>query len=505
MVTETNKPAEVRIGQFRAGGEGKLMLGELRVDGSESTITLRDDDFFNVSADEPHITGTLYDQTKITLADCIRLSSSRSHVREGIASCSVTLFPHFVLEGRAHLNPSLATIRELHFTFEDAPILFYDFDSFGSLIDARPYIATLTQANEREFKRQIRTGPEPQIAYFAGQRVIVDVPTAIGRIRAQHAPTFALGGPRGVRIDNQIWICITGDRPITLDQAVDGIASLLRFIAISVGRAQTLPVFSIDIGSSEAPEILKVHWSHHPQRPPHTNGRHPHPADNALDPIESPDEFSKVLSNWIAFDGERRVARMRSHESFVQSNHYSTDRLVGAANAFDLLPESAVPKRIKPPADVLEAKRLSKALFRKLPDGDERESLLRALGRIGHATLKQKVRHRAGIIAGATSNRFPSIDWICEQAVECRNHFVHGSSVTFPLNGPWNAIGFLTDTLDFVFVASDLIECGWNIDRFLGNPNTGSQALGHYCANYNANLQRLRDSIAPQSDVRDDG
>jgi hypothetical protein len=75
---KASESGELKIGRFHIAPD-KLLLGELRIAGSESLLTLRDDDIFHVDRDPKlHLTGTLYDQTKITLADCIRL---RTHAK----------------------------------------------------------------------------------------------------------------------------------------------------------------------------------------------------------------------------------------------------------------------------------------------------------------------------------------------------------------------------------------------------------------------------------------
>jgi hypothetical protein len=43
---------------------------------------------------------------------------------------------------------------------------FYDFDAFGSVIDAKPFIDQIAHANA--LPREIKTGPDPQILYFTG-------------------------------------------------------------------------------------------------------------------------------------------------------------------------------------------------------------------------------------------------------------------------------------------------------------------------------------------------
>jgi hypothetical protein len=82
---------------------------------------------------------------------------------------------------------------------------------------------------------------------------------------------------------------------------------------------------------------------------------------------------------------------------------------------------------------------------------------------------------------------------------------VHGSPVNFPVDGPANAIGFLTDTLVFVFLVSELIECGWDINRFLTTPTSMSHPFGDYRVNYQIRLQRFRETVQPERTSDDAG
>jgi hypothetical protein len=499
---------DIKTGRFSIS-PNRTVAGELQIAGPQSSVLLRDDEALILgSGREPWITGSLYNQTEITLIDCIQLSATSHKVTGRVAQThSLTLFPHFIVEGRVHLDPRKPTIRALSFTFEDAASLFYDFDAFGALIEATPYIQSITDITARKIGRPIRTGPDAHIAYFTGQRLIVETQTMIGKISAQHCPTWPVGGPKGVRIDNEIWVSITPDSPITFDDAIKRMLTLLRFITIAVGRRQTIPEFSIEASFDGMTEGLNVHWSNHPRRSPVRGGcrESPHPRDLPLDPIRHSNEFVKVLKAWLASDTGRRIARVRADDSCALQNFYPVDRLVGVANAFDLLPASAVPEHVALSSELLAAKQQCKVIFRELRESDERESLLRALGRLGHATLKQKVRHRANIISTATGDQyFQSLEYVCNQAIECRNYYVHGSPVNFDLEPPSRNFGFLTDTLEFVFGASELIESGWDIVRFLKTGTSMTHPFGAYAVTYNENLQKLRTSVKAPKAMDDD-
>jgi hypothetical protein len=482
----------------------RTVVGELRVAGPQSSVVLRHEEDLNLSGGRHLcVTGSLYDQTQVSLIDCLPTSAVIRR-GSGAASCSTTLFPHFVAHGRVHLDPDKPTIHNVSFTFEDATALFYDFDAFGALVDSKGHIEAITEVNAKLSQRPIRTGPHPHIAYFAGQEVIAEAVTAIGRFTAQHRPTWPTAGPKGVRIDNEIWLSLSPDSPITLEDATDRILVLLRFITLAVGRRQTVRRFSVETGEGDARQTLEVFWSHHPHRYAGRAGQAPHPYDLPLDPVRRPEEFKAVLTSWLARDAERCEARVRIDDAWARGNHYSIDRLVGAANAFDLLPESAAPRRVALSPEVKGAAKSCQAKFRELSASDERESLLRAIGRLGRATLKQKVRHRASIIIAATGNQyFSSLDLVCNQAVEARNRYVHGSSVEFDLASPSRVFGFLTDTLEFVFAASEFIESGWDILRALKAGTTMTHPFGTYAATYRENLEALRASMRSSASAAD--
>jgi hypothetical protein len=183
----------------------------------------------------------------------------------------VTLFPHFIAQGSLHLVPDQPTVRDLSFTFDDIAPLFYDFDAFSGAVDATAFIDPIVNANAQHFGRKIRTGPKPEIAYFAGERRIIEAETSLGQVRVEHRPSWPIGGPQGVKIENEIWVTLTPPLPVTLSDAVDRLMNLLRFIAVAVGRKQNLPRFVVRVGTG-ASDFLAVHWSDYPRRESHVGG-----------------------------------------------------------------------------------------------------------------------------------------------------------------------------------------------------------------------------------------
>src|ERR1017187_3890872 len=165
-----------RAGKFTIA-PGKDVYGELTISRAKTSLYLHDKDFFDThSIPDQYIKGILHDLTRISLIRCITTSTGSS-IRGQESYHSSTLFPHFVVSGDNHLAPDQKTIVEVHFSVDDASTLFYDFDAFGSLIDARPFIETIVNAKANALQRKIAIGANPEILYFTGKG---------GNIRRRH-------------------------------------------------------------------------------------------------------------------------------------------------------------------------------------------------------------------------------------------------------------------------------------------------------------------------------
>ena len=55
---------------------------------------------------------------------------------------------------------------------------------------------------------------------------------------------------------------------------------------------------------------------------------------------------------------------------------------------------------------------------------------------------------------------------------------------------------FFTNTLEFVFAASDLIEAGWDFSAWATRGTTMSHPFGRYRVSYRFGLAQLREALA---------
>lgn len=457
-----------RLGTFDV--IARKVMGEVELAGPNTFAYLFDHETFTVPLSEPRLTGVLHDLSKVTLLDCIPLQGPIRGERHGVAACSWRLFPHFVVVGDRHLDPTLSNVEEVTFTFEDARALFYDFDAFGVLLDAAPFIKDIVRASNSY--REVATGDSAVLAYFAGAKEIVRLQTRIGLLTVSHSPSVSGGGPSGARIENTILVTIRPQQPIDFGLATDHVLDVLRLFELLIGRPQELSSFWIGVtGGIEEERPMRVHWSMGPRRSNEDiERRTPHPGDVLVSAVQDKTEFSAVAVGWLASDVERKNARCRFSGSFGQGNRYDIDRLVGAANMFDILPVSAAPKDIVLSAEMADAQSKCRAMFSELKPSDAgmrdiRQSMLGHISRMGRSSLKQKVRYRARALVELCSERFPDLELVLNEAVECRNYFVHGSPTKIDY-GDSDYLSFFVDVLEFVFAAGELVEAGWDVVRW---------------------------------------
>ncbi len=471
---------------------GKDVYGELTLSGAKTSLYLHDKDHFSTHAvPNQYIKGVLHDLTKISLIHCITTSGPGSATRGEENYHFATVFPHFIVYGDNHIAPDEKTIVEVHFAVDDASTLFYDFDAFGFLTDARPFIEKIANANA--LQRKITTGPDPEILYFTGKREIFAADTVLGRVSASHNPSHNLGGPDGVRLKNTIFVTIAFKEAVIFEESILHTSTLLRYLGMLVGRPQNLLRLNLRIESDQQrPAFLQVYCSMPPKREPSHEGEKPHPSDVLLDAVTQPEHFSRVLANWLDRQQAWRDARLRFSNSFAEQNDYSLDRLIRSANMFGILPSSAVPSDVQLSKELEAAKEVSRNTFVPLPSSPERDSVLSALGRMGKSSLKQKIRHRGQQIVNAVGERFPELLTVTDEAVNCRNYYVHGGEPRFDYSGNFNTVMFFIDTLEFVFAASDLIEAGWDVKTWSNIPTTMSHPFARFRVNYATHLQEMK-------------
>ncbi|MCI5144443.1 MAG: hypothetical protein D3923_02705 [Candidatus Electrothrix sp. AR3] len=485
-----------RVGKFTLES-GVEVFGELSLKGAATSLELYADTPFELP-DRSDIFGWFHDQSKmVSLTNCILKSGrgcrGRSIKESGYVSA--VLFPHLVLLGDEHIRSSDRTIYKMNFAIDDAETLFYDPDTFGSIhINARSHLERIFDEVKPGEKKEF--GTHPTIHYNTGKFEIISVDTVFGKISANNYTAETLSIPnKGIHIKNTIKIDIEFSHRKNVNESIKIVSDLLKFLEIIAGRPQNISWLTcLSMNAEEQSDhffdVYRCSTLCHKM----DKLDKPLPSGLPIQAATKPEEFSRVLRNWATRHDEWKGARYRFSTAFAHQNRYTLDRLVGAANMFDILPSSACPKPIPLSADLEESRCNSRKEFKKLPVSLERDSVLNALGRIGQPSLKRKVRHRAKFITDIVGDHFPDLEFVIDQSVDCRNYYVHGTTPKIDYDNHFNQVMFFTDTLEFIFAASDFIESGWDIATWL-EENKKCPVLVHPFASYHAHYLQSLDAL----------
>lgn len=478
---------------------GQRAPGELTIDGSNTLLRVHADEFLQRVDDGESVTGVSYKGDSITLVDCRSPGTGSSGFTDGPTNYHADIFPHYITIGRQFLIPSDPCVRSIHFGAGDMETLFWDFDAFGHVIDSRSIIEAVLR--QQPSARPIEAGRSPQVFYFTGKDCVAEVDTVIGKVSVHHRPKFNMGGPRGVYIKNRVELSLEFSQSVAFSLAIERMYDLCCFLSIAAGRTQSIRRIRITTTTlvNGIFQSLKVLPSFRWNSGSENEQLRPHPGDVPLDPIRRRKEFDSVLKHWVGRHYEWRFARGRLLGCMRQRNKYGPERLVAAANMFDILPKSSVPDEVELTAETASARDASVELFRKLPVAADRNSALSALGRLGQASLPKKVAYRTAIVESQIGARFADLQFVASIAVKCRNFYVHGSSGDLDFERVEPLVSFLTDTLEFIFVSSDFIEAGWDAARWNGEPKGWGHSFARYRSGYDIGLARLREATAARA------
>ena len=485
-------------GLFEVGDH--LIPGEISIEASKTYLNLHQPAFFYVP-DQPDLTlhGQLTDLTQVSLLNCLGPIIPSAAMSDGERYHSARAEPRYVLFGRSKITPPDKVIRAVRLHLGDAAMIFNDRNAFGVAFDARPEdLAHLIAGTSTLAGLDVELGAHPMVAYYTGKPEVFAVDTVAGRISATHSISSGLGSAEGVALKNQVWVRIAFADQVCFGDAVDASFRLLRFLAIIAGRKQSVLAMKLETLANGKPDRFDVHWPLRPQRRSLEETRDLHLRELPLDAARDPVSFGAILARWLELDNARVAARAQFASCIDQEKSYDVIRLVGAVNMFDLLPADAVaaPAIITP--ELAHARDEARAIFRALPDGPERSSVLSALGRIGMPVLKRKIRSRAAIVTRVLAKPFPHLCGVIDVAVEARNLFVHGGASELDFSGPLGAsLPFLTDLMEFLFAASDLIDCGWDAAAWEMGNLSWDHPMGHVVLGYDAYLRALESALPP--------
>ncbi|NJC02599.1 hypothetical protein GGR63_002546 [Xanthomonas sp. 3272] len=456
-------------------------FGELLIKGRRTRLSLSSGGELPLLYSAGTVLGQTLDGTYITCVDCV--GSSQGSSMSGTYRYA-HVFPHYVLVGEKHIDPAAPIVRKISFAVDDLSTIFYDFDAFGTMHNASGLIGKVLEPVMKRKAAEI--GKWAHIGYFTGKLKVAEVETVIGTITVSHRPSFDMGGPEGVHINNTMYVVIDFIDPLAFECALDRVLSVSRFLSVVAGRVQGIDDIEIQIEEDVRRKSYKptrVHWSLGPKSANRTNPNHkPSPGDVPFHPLSRIEELGHVLANWIKHEPSRYIARNRYIACLKKSNRYGPDRIVAAANMFDVMPLDATPGKAALPDDLLKAQIEIIKILESVERSDEQNAAVAAIKRLGYPTLRRKVLHRARFVSEQMGASFPNLDEVLKLAIKCRNYFVHGATSGFKFDKIEPYISFLTDSLEFTFAASELIEAGWDAAVW----DQEFHGLGHSFARFKA-------------------
>lgn len=458
--------------------------GTLTLAGRNTSLRLWSKENFDVSSITT-INGRLDDLRRVSLIGC-QVVSRQSRWRYNRFTCSNVVSPQCIVFGDHHFSAEDEVVLQIHANLDQAVEIFEDPDAYGTVFNHSGIVERIVTMQESD--RTISVDDWNWVAYYTGKKNVFSSDTAIARVSASHRPNFKMGDPAGFGLIKKIDLSLEFQTPLTVMESLHRVDRTLQFFDLVVGRSLVVSEIQIVTEMDDTSDPSHVYATAYVDDYRSPDAREPGINTILINPVQEPSDFSKILESWAAKDNRWGTARGRLRRVWT-GRSYSVDRLVAAANLFDLLPSDTYGSKPALSEDLDTAKQQARKLFRVLPESPERNYVLGCLGRIGDWTLKSKIRHRAESIVNTIGALVPNIDDVIREAVSLRNDYVHGPSPGYDQRN--RQLVFLTDSLEFIFLASDLVDAGWDIEKWCKKPKTGGHPFGDYLTSYHANVAMM--------------
>lgn len=463
---EIDKPHIVHFKIHNAEYPGLLTLA-----GANSKLEIHSAELLTLSDRQMrNIRGVFSDAARVTALDCVGASISGKSWSHGEERYSLSLLPNYVVTGPRYLDADKEEINALSFGLSSANQIFYDTGTFGSLHKQK----ALPLSFKREILKRVKRAPKHRrrtgsidFYYHWDRGPIIKVACGAYTVSAVNSVSGVFPSPSGIRLDNKVRIHAEFADAVNFQSALNSLYELKSFFELIAESRQNIEDIWLVHKEADREFPLSLYLSNEPTE----TIKNPHPADVLIPGGSHPVELEAVLREWLKSHGAYRNARRRFLEGFRQGREYETDRLVGAANAFDLLPDSCFKNVTElSPAAALFIEDLKKQIKQKSQVdssvGAIKERLLDFLGRTSGKNLRAKILSRYANLPQSLQKRLPGMEEVIGHCVQARNYFVHGTPPKLSTENIYEFAPFLTDTLEFIFAVSDLQSCGWNIGRW---------------------------------------
>lgn len=439
-------------------GKNKEVAGVLDSTSDSKKFSCWSSEFFHLE-NHSNVYGKTHDSQYISLLNC--LGETSSHMSNNERSYSCEIYSHTLIVGKEKVNPETDKFDSISLVIGNPLKLFRSLDSFGYV--SFPDEKLVEALNNQEYTPHFETEKHPVVAYFNGDFDIFEQDTKLGKIKAHNLITHgSWGGATGVKIENQVMITIDFNEGISIDEAfkrANSVALFLRFIG---GKGLFFKDISLKKMEHKHPEFTIYHDSYN-WGEDIKDGYYSKPLIDVTN-----GSFPSILKSWFEKD-DRENVRYSFYNTYFR-DVYSPDRLITAANMFDIFPISDEDKKKPIPSNAEELLKSLKAHIKTEFSGlsDIKQSLLQSIGYLSRKSLKERVEERLEIIKPHLTGRKTSaedLEFIVNLAIKSRNHYVHGTE--YKKLTPEQLFDFqalFIDTFEYIYALSELLECGWKIN-----------------------------------------
>lgn len=456
--------------------------GTLTIDGRNTVLYLWSHQNFEVDPElNSTIAGILDDGRPVSLIRTVLTSHETNFTKHGLSQ-RIRLFPNYVVIGSDSVTDASASISSVSFEVTDAPTLFSDREAFGIVHTSKDLLTEIVKENEGDISYEI--GDLPLVAYYTGKRELFHAECANFRVSGWHGIGWVASVAGGVRINSTPHIGVTFKDPVRVSEMTKSVNAVVQFLEAMVGSVQNVGEMHVTGPIGDEDHVVELHDNTRIRHEITRDVRGRIPFDDLIRPVQQRGDFVSVLTQWMSRDASWSDARWRVLTGWRPPIRYGPDRLIRAANAFDLVPTAGVDERRELPSAIAIVVQETRAKFRALDPSWERTQVLNALGRLKHLSLKNKVARRAEIVNGLIGGNLTDLVTVSNRAIDLRNVYVHGPSGRPSDEVLEQFVPFLTNTLEFIFVVSDLVECGWSFrDWYFGRRLRG-HPFGLYIRDY---------------------
>lgn len=307
-------------------GDNKNVSGVLS-DTNKYEFNCWSSEFFFVES-RSNIYGRTQDNRTLSLLNCLS-NESQCFSAESV-TYSNTIQPHIALTGKSRVDPDNDKFCSISLVVGNSHALLSGFTSFGYI--NLPDDGLINQLNAQEHAPSFSAEHNPILAYFNGNFDIFSQDTELGVIAASNYISTGGGfNSDGVSIRNKVILKVNFHTRKTLSEALNiahRVSLLLRFIA---GENVFFKDISVSDGSDNDFQILYNTYSWGEVLDSTKSG-------NPLIDISS-ENFPQLLGSWFSHV-DRDIVRYSFYDGFLKGRSYSSDRLINAANMFDIFPSS---------------------------------------------------------------------------------------------------------------------------------------------------------------------